>query len=90
MTVRLLEPDSAQPTVSAMQYQDPGAFVQLLSRFGAVLQEATRSENAFAAGTGSLREAVYGRARADIAIAVAVAAAQRTTQALQTVLNMQL
>jgi flagellar hook-basal body complex protein FliE len=36
-----------------------------------------------------LQAAVYGRARADVALAVATATAQRSVQALQSILNMQ-
>jgi flagellar hook-basal body complex protein FliE len=56
---------------------------------GAVLGKAQSAEDAFAAGTGDLQSAVYERARADVALSVATAAAQRTVQALQAVLNMQ-
>ena len=54
-----------------------------------VLQGAERAENAFAAGSGDLQRAMYERARADVLLAVAVTGAQRTAQALQTILNMQ-
>jgi flagellar hook-basal body complex protein FliE len=53
------------------------------------LNKAEGAEDAFAAGSGDLQSAIYERARADVALSVATAAAQRTTQALQSILNMQ-
>jgi flagellar hook-basal body complex protein FliE len=50
---------------------------------------AQSAEDAFARGAGSLQDAVYERARADVALAVATAAAQRGAQAIQSILNMQ-
>jgi flagellar hook-basal body complex protein FliE len=65
------------------------AFSKILDDLGAVLGGADRAEDAFAAGTGDLQNAMYERARADVALSVATAAAQRTAQALQSILNMQ-
>jgi flagellar hook-basal body complex protein FliE len=61
----------------------------MLDDLGSVLGKAEHAEDAFAAGTGDLQTAVYERARADVALSVATAAAQRTAQALQSILNMQ-
>ncbi len=54
------------------------------------LAGATRAEDAFAYGAGMLEAAVYERARADVALSVATATAQRFAQAIQSVLNMQI
>jgi flagellar hook-basal body complex protein FliE len=68
---------------------DGGAFARILDDLGGVLGRAERAEDAFAAGKGDLQTAVYERARADVALSVATAAAQRTAQGLQSILNMQ-
>lgn len=68
---------------------DAGAFGKILDDLGAVLNRAERSEDAFASGSGDMQSAMYDRARADVALSVATAAAQRTAQALTTVLGMQ-
>ena len=93
MTVRLLQSESIQPDVAPtaeVQRSTSDAFTRILDELGAVLDGAKRAEDMYAAGSGSLREAVYERARADVALAVAVTAAQRTAQSLQTILNMQI
>jgi flagellar hook-basal body complex protein FliE len=68
---------------------DAGAFSGVLDDLGAVFGKAEHAENAFAAGVGDLQTAIYERARADVALSVATAAAQRGAQALQSILNMQ-
>lgn len=88
MRVETLIPDAA------LRAREPSAaqrdvFGKMLDDLGSVLGKAERSEDAFAAGVGDLQTAVYERARADVALSVATAAAQRTAQALQSVLNMQ-
>ncbi len=71
--------------------QGEGAdFTRALDAVGNALTGANRAEDAFAYGTGSLETAVYERARADVALSVATAAAQRLTQAIQSILNMQI
>ena len=50
---------------------------------------AERAEDSFAYGGGTLQEAVYERARADVALSVATATAQRIAQSVQSILNMQ-
>lgn len=53
------------------------------------LQKADRAERAFASGRGGMQEMVLQRAQADIALSVASAAASRASQALSTILGMQ-
>ena len=81
----VLDTPIAQPEA----HKGDGAFGKVLDDVGAVLTRAERSEDAFANGTGDLQSAVYERARADVVLSVAAAAAQRTAQAINTVLNMQ-
>ncbi|MHB8433491.1 MAG: flagellar hook-basal body complex protein FliE [Candidatus Tyrphobacter sp.] len=91
MTVRLLQPDAPRPGSAARgENGDAAAFSQAVDALGAIFGDATRAEDAYASGRGDLRGAVYARARADVALAVAVAAAQRAAQAVQSVLNMQI
>lgn len=88
MTIEPLVPDA--PVASTLQQRgDASAFGKMLDDVGAVLGRAQRSEDAFAAGTGDLQSAIYERARADVMLSVATAAAQRTAQAVNTILNMQ-
>jgi flagellar hook-basal body complex protein FliE len=87
MRVESLSPDTAP--VDATPQTDGSAFTKALDAIGAVLDGATQAENAFAKDAGSLQEAVYERARADVALSVVTAAAQRSAQALQSILNMQ-
>jgi flagellar hook-basal body complex protein FliE len=83
-----LVPDVA-PGVAAEQPGDAGAFSNALEALGATLDRAEGAEDAFASKRGSLQAAIYERARADVALDVATAAAQRAAQAVQTILNMQ-
>jgi flagellar hook-basal body complex protein FliE len=87
MRVELLVPDV--PPSSRAASDESHTFVQTLDAIGAVLAGANRAEDAFAAGDGSLQAAVYERARADVALSVATATAQRAAQALQSIFNMQ-
>jgi flagellar hook-basal body complex protein FliE len=87
MRIETLIPD-VPPRLTTNAPQD-NTFGRILDDLGSVLGKAERSEDAFAAGTGDLQTAVYERARADVALSVATAAAQRTAQALQSILNMQ-
>lgn len=87
MRVEPLQPD--EPPV-AREPASPPAFARALDAIGSVLERAQTGEDAFAAGTASLQDAVYERARADVVLAVATATAQRCAQAVQSVLNMQL
>ncbi|HKU67929.1 MAG TPA: flagellar hook-basal body complex protein FliE [Candidatus Baltobacteraceae bacterium] len=88
MKIEALIPDTAASAASGTA-PDGNAFGKMLDGLGAVLGGAERAEDAFAAGAGALQTAVYERARADVALSVATAAAQRTAQALQSILNMQ-
>jgi flagellar hook-basal body complex protein FliE len=88
MKIEPFVPDVA-PSPQLGSPADSSAFGRALDDAGAALNRAEHSEDAFAAGAGDLQRAVYDRARADVVLSVATAAAQRTVQALNTVLNMQ-
>jgi flagellar hook-basal body complex protein FliE len=90
--VQLLTPDVAGPQGPAPggASGDGSAFSRLVDAAGAVLGDAGRAEAAFVAHRGGLQEMVVERARADIALQIAAAAAQRTVQAVGTILGMQL
>ncbi len=66
-----------------------GGFAKALDALGTILGGAERAEDSFAYGGGTLQEAVYERARADVALSVATATAQRIAQSVQSILNMQ-
>jgi flagellar hook-basal body complex protein FliE len=87
MRVEPLVPD-APPAVNETR-DDLSGFVQSLDALAGVLGTAVRAEDDFAYGRGTLQDAVYERARADVALSVATATAQRIAQAVQSVLNMQ-
>jgi flagellar hook-basal body complex protein FliE len=75
--------------LSRTESPDAGAFGKALDALGDVLTGAQRSEDAYANGRGTLQTAVYERARADVALSVATATAQRLAQSVQSILNMQ-
>jgi flagellar hook-basal body complex protein FliE len=83
--VEALVPDTSPPPYVT----DSAGFSRVLDGFASSLTEANRAEDAFASGNGTLQEAVYERARADIALSVATTTAQRLVQAVQSILNMQ-
>ncbi len=83
-----LLPDAPIASPSAAT-ADGGAFGKLLDDIGASLDRASRAENSFAAHVGSLQDAVYERARADVVVSAAAAAASRVVQCVQTLTNMQ-
>jgi flagellar hook-basal body complex protein FliE len=87
MRIETIVPDTAPMQQS--RNADGAGFGKLLDDLGSVLGSAEHAEDAFATGVGDLQTAVYERARADVALSVATAAAQRTAQALQSILNMQ-
>jgi flagellar hook-basal body complex protein FliE len=87
--IELLTPDAAPSAPPATQTQSD-AFANILDDLGSVLDRADGAEGRYANGAGGLADAVYERARADVALSVATAAAQRLSQALNTVLNMQI
>jgi flagellar hook-basal body complex protein FliE len=64
-------------------------FSQVLDALGETLIGASTAEDDFAHGRRTLHDAIYERAQADVALSVATATAQRVTQAVQSVLNMQ-
>jgi flagellar hook-basal body complex protein FliE len=88
MRIEAIVPDVSPSNAPSLAAQ-PGAFERALDDLGGVLGKAEHAEDAFAAGVGDLQTAMYERARADVALSVATAAAQRTVQALQSILNMQ-
>jgi flagellar hook-basal body complex protein FliE len=85
--VEPLTPDVA-PAPSASG--DAGEFARALDLIGNLLSGANRAEDTFARGSGDLQNAVYERARADVALSVAAATAQRVAQTVQSLLNMQI
>jgi flagellar hook-basal body complex protein FliE len=86
MRVEPLLPD-APPAPSGAG--DTAGFARALDALGDALTGATRAEDDFAYGRGTLQDAVYERAQADVALSVATATAARIAQATQSVLNMQ-
>jgi hypothetical protein len=89
MRADVLIPDVAAPRGPAAASAPPNAFAQLVDAAGAILDGADRAEAAFAAHRGGLQEMVVERARADLALQIAATAAQRTAQAISTVIGMQ-
>ena len=77
------------PDAARSEQPDVAAFANAMNSAGSALSAADRAENAYAAHTGSLQDAVFERAQADVMLSVATATAQRTAQALQSILNMQ-
>ncbi len=88
MKVELLAPDAPPPQTQPPG--DPGAFGRALDGVGAILTDATSAEDSYANGGGSLQDAVYERARADVALSVVTATVQRAAQAINTIVNMQI
>ena len=86
MTIEPLVPDAPLPSTLP---PDDDLFSRTLDAVAGALTGATRAEDAFAYGRGTLQDAIYERAQADVALSVATATAQRLVQAVQSVLNMQ-
>jgi len=84
-----VEPISPDLPAARNADNDGANFARALDSVDAALAGATRAEDAFAHGSGTLESAVYERARADVALTVATATAQRLTQAIASILNMQ-
>ena len=88
-----ISPDTARPAAQAPAPPAAASFASALENAfdsaSASLTKADRSEHAFARGTGGLQEMVLDRAQADIALSIATTAASRTSQALSTILGMQ-
>jgi hypothetical protein len=91
MRVDVLIPDGPAQPRGPESSRDGGAsaFGRLVDAAGAILTGADRAERAFAAHRGGLQEMVVERARADLALQVAAAAAQRAAQSVSTLLGMQ-
>jgi flagellar hook-basal body complex protein FliE len=85
--------DAAGPGVDASTNAGPGTFGDALAgaldAAGGAFARAGAAEAAFAARRGGLAEMVLERARADVMLSLATAAASRTTQSLSTILGMQ-
>ncbi len=90
MRVEPLVPDVAAPRGPQATQPSADPFARLVDAAGAIFETADRAEASFAAHRGGLQEMVVERARADIALQVAASAAQRATQAVSTLLGMQL
>jgi flagellar hook-basal body complex protein FliE len=88
MRVEALIPDQAA-SIAPTSQADGGEFVRALDALTQSLSGAQSAEDAFAAGTGSLQDAVYQRARADVTLSAATAAVSRVVQAVQSLLSMQ-
>lgn len=86
MNVQPLLPDAA-PTPPPAPLGD--GFATLLDAAASRLRAADAAETAFAAHQGGLQEMVVERARADIALSLAAATAQRVAQGVQTLLAIQ-
>jgi len=65
------------------------AVLGALDAASASLERADGAERAFAGGHGGLQEMVLERAQADVALSLASTAASRVSQALGTILGMQ-
>lgn len=87
MRVEPLLPDA--PPLGTPGGGAAAGFAKALDAVGEMLDSAESGEDSFAYGGATLQEAVYERARADVALSVATATAQRITQSVQSVLNMQ-
>ncbi len=86
MKITPLSPDV--PSFTLAPKIQPGDFGAALDRAGAALMQADSAETDFASGNGDLQNAIFERAKADVVLSVASAAAQRTAQALSTILSM--
>ncbi|MBC5799057.1 MAG: flagellar hook-basal body complex protein FliE [Candidatus Eremiobacteraeota bacterium] len=65
------------------------AVLDALQTAAVALDRADGAERAFASGRGGLQEMVLERAQADVTLSVASTAASRVSQALGTILGMQ-
>lgn len=88
MTVEPLIPDTAGPPSPVAAA--PAGFLAALDAAGAVFETADRAESAFVQGRGGLQEMVVARAHADVALAIATAAASRAVAALGQIFAMQI
>ncbi len=90
MIVTPLVPDSAMPVAPLAKPAERNTFGDALDAANAVFDRADNAESAFVHGRGGMQEMVVERARADIALSVATAAASRTAQAVSTIMGMQI
>ena len=90
MNVTPLVLDQPENAARSAPVPDAGAFGRALDSAGRALQAADHAEDAFAAHGGRLQDAVCERAQADVVLSIATAAAQRTAQAVQSILSMQI
>ena len=92
MTVEPIVPDAPiRPDAprNPLANGDTALFARALDALDNALTGAARAEDDFAYGHGTLQSAIYERAQADVALSVAIAAAGRVSQSVQSVLNMQ-
>jgi hypothetical protein len=90
VNVTTLEPDAPlQEAPRIAPLPDAPAFESLVDVAGAALDRADAAERAFAEHRGGLVEMMVERASADAMLQLATTAAQRTTQAISTLLGMQ-
>jgi flagellar hook-basal body complex protein FliE len=83
-------PDAPVASSLPRREEDFGnVLLRALDAAGLALTRADGAEQAFIRGGGGLQEMVVERAQADVALAIAGAAASRTAQALSTILGMQ-
>ena len=87
MRVEALIPD--QGVARTTSPSDGGEFARALDSLTQTLSGAQDAEDAFADGSGSLQDAVYQRARADVTLSAATAAVGRVVAAVQSLLSMQ-
>ncbi len=88
MRVEPIVPD-APPPAPAGTAGGASQFARALDALDEALAGADRAEDGFARGVGTLHAAIYERARADVALAVATSSASRAAQAVSSILNMQ-
>jgi flagellar hook-basal body complex protein FliE len=88
MRVEPIVPD-VPPAAADRTAESTADFARALDALDAALAGAERAEDRFARGAGTLHAAIYERARADVALAVATSSASRAAQAISSILNMQ-
>jgi flagellar hook-basal body complex protein FliE len=79
----------APRSATAGESEFAGALLGAFGDASAALARADGAERAFVAHRGGLQEMVVERARADVTLALASAAASRAAQSLATILGMQ-
>lgn len=102
MNIQAITPDSGAvgtPGISSITQPTPdennadaGLFSGIVNGFqnaNTALESASTAETNFANGNGGLQEMVFERARADSLLSIASAGASKATQAINTIMNMQ-